>query len=251
MKKLQISIIIPTYNEKDNIRILIPALREVLRSLPQYHYELIIVDDDSPDGTGPEAKEIFKNDLRVKIFVRKNESGLGTAIRYGIEKASGDIIIGMDGDFNHDPEAIPNLLTRLQTSQFVIASRFIPGGGMTDRVRFHATKVFNVVLRLAFGFPSSDNTSGYYAIRKKDLLKIGLESIYYGYGDYHLRLVYFVKRGGYSISEVPVFYRKRVYGQSKSKLPEMAVGYLKEAIRLRFLVPREMHEEKAFTISNH
>ena len=244
MKTTTVSIVIPTYNERDNILAIIPAIKRVTSPLSRYRFEIVIVDDNSPDETGKLTKKIFSKDKMVRVFVRTNEHGLGTAIKLGIEKASGEIIIGMDADFNHDPECIPHLLEKLTGSQLAIASRFISGGGMDDHLRYYGTLLFNLLLSLLFGFPSTDNASGYYAIRKKDLEKLGLGRIYYGYGDYHLRLVYFAKSKRYKIAETPVVYQKRPFGKSKSNLLEMAVSYSQEAIRLWRMTQKRKSDEQ-------
>ena len=233
MRRQKVSIVIPTYNEKENILILIPEIQKIFQGLANYQPEVVIVDDNSPDKTGYEAQKKFKPP-GIRVYIRKIERGLASAIKLGIEKSSGDIIVGMDADFNHDPKIIPNLLKKLETSKIVVASRFIKGGGMDDKLRFWGTKIFNLILRLFFGFPSSDNASGYYAIKRENLIELGLDKIYYGYGEYHLRLVYLAKKAGYKFEETPVYYKARIYGQSKSKLFQMAKDYLREAISLSF-----------------
>lgn len=237
MKKQKVTIVIPTYNERDNLLALIPEIKKIASFLTGYSFEILIVDDDSPDGTGEAVRQRYLSSHSVKIVIRKNERGLGTAIKTGIQKATGEIIVGMDADFNHDPTCILKLLAKLESCQLVIATRFLRGGGMEDRARFVGTYLFNIILRYVFGFPATDNASGYYAIRRRDLQHLEIERIYYGYGEYHLRLVYFASKEGYTIGEVPVYYQRRRYGESKSRLWWMAVHYLKEAIRLRFGLP--------------
>ena len=233
MRRQKVSIVIPTYNEKENILKLILEIRKIFTKLKNYKVEIVVVDDDSPDRTGYEAQKRFKS-TSVKVYIRKKEKGLATAIKLGIEKSKGEIIIGMDADFNHDPKLLPFLLQKLEATDIVIASRFIKGGGMDDKPRYWGTRAFNLILRFCLGFPSTDNASGYYVIRKNDLLKLGLNKIYYGYGEYHLRLVYFAEKSNYKLAEVPVYYKARIYGQSKSKLLQMAKVYLREAISLSF-----------------
>ncbi len=229
----KVSIVIPTYNERENILLLLETLQEQDRKNKDYTYEVVVVDDDSPDDTAEEVAKKFKPPF-LKLIVRKNERGLGTAIGKGMADASGEVVVGMDADFNHDPEILLDLVKKLDRCDLVVASRFIKGGGMDNKFRYFATKSFNLALRTIFAFPTTDNASGYYAIRKKDLEKLNLKKIYYGYGDYHLRLVYKAKVAGYKICETPVYYKERSYGESKSKLLRMAVSYLKEAIKLRF-----------------
>lgn len=226
-----ISVVIPTYNEAQNI---IPLIRQISRILKtEKAWEIIIVDDNSADKTGYTAQQFAKTHPHIHVLIRTKNPGLGLSIRDGIKYAKGDILIGMDADFNHDPKTIPLLLDGLKKADLVIASRFTKNGGMEDRARFMATFLFNTFL-LLFGFPHTDNTSGFYAVKKQVIDAIGADRIYYGYGEYHLRLVSFTKRNGYSILQVPTYYKKRVFGNSKSQLIPMAVSYTKEAVRLAF-----------------
>jgi dolichol-phosphate mannosyltransferase len=226
-----ISIIIPTYNEKQNI---IALLNEIKKRLVGKNFEIIIVDDNSPDQTAQAIKTKFKKDKKIKVFVRKNERGLGTAILYGIKKSKGEIIIGMDADFNHPPQIIPNLIKNTKDADLVVTSRFINDGGMADRKRYFFTFLFNLFLKYFLGFPVFDNTSGFYAIKKSKLYQLPLEEIYRGYGDYHLRLVWYARKLGLKIKEIPVFYPKRKYGNSKSNLIKMFFQYFIVAFKLRF-----------------
>ena len=225
-----ISVIIATFNEKDNIISLIKVIKKVLISSD---YEIVIVDDNSPDGTYKKVAEEFKKDKRVKAILRENKRGLGTAILHGIKNSKYPIIVGMDADFNHPPEIIPRMLRELSNSDLVVASRFIKGGGMEEKKRHIPTFIFNKFLKHILGFPTMDNMSGFYAIKREKLLQLPIEKTYKGYGDYHLRLVYLAKGKGLSIKEVPVFYNKRKYGKSKSNLLKIFFVYLKEAFKLR------------------
>lgn len=228
--KRTVSVIIPTYNEKDNI---VDLLKEIERQLQYVAHEVIVVDDQSSDGTGLFVKRVYKDNPRIHCFIRSGQRDLGKSILYGLRKCKGDFIIGMDADFNHDPCVLPHLLQSIENSDLVIASRFIAGGGMEDRYLYGASLLFNIILKLLFGFPIWDNTSCYYCIRKKTLEKLNPSTIYYGYGEYHLRLVYRAQHHRLRIREVPVYYHKRRHGQSKSRLPIMLVTYLKTVLALR------------------
>lgn len=225
-----VSIIIPTYNEAENIIPLLEKISKTLKSINK-KFEIIVVDDSSQDKTGEIVKRYSKSHSSTSVIIRTQDRGLGKSIGLGIGNAKGDIIVGMDADFNHDPKTIPLLIQALDKTDFVVASRFIKGGGMDDKKRFILTLIFNKFCE-TIGFPKTDNTSGFYAVRKEVLDKIGLSNIYYGYGDYHLRLVYYIKRLNYSIAQVPSYYKERYSGQSKSKIMEMAIKYTKEALRL-------------------
>ncbi len=198
-----------------------------------YPFEILVVDDNSPDGTAERVRELRKKYRQVKVIVRTKDRGLGLSIGRGVIEATGTIIVGMDADGNHDPEDLPNLLAHLTGgTKLVVASRFAGDGGMKGW-RMLPTFMFNAMFRL-FGLPIWDNTSGYYAVHKADVEKLGIDKIYYGYGDYHLRLVFYAARAGWRIVEIPTTYQPRLGGASKSKLLNMALDYTKEAFRLRF-----------------
>ena len=227
-----LSIVIPTYNERENIIRLIKVLQNNLKKLKAL-YEIIIVDDNSPDDTAKAIRENLKTNKNIRIFVRKNERGLASAIYFGIKRAKGNIIVGMDADLNHPPQLIPKLIEELGSTDLIVASRFIPGGGMEDKARYLFTYIFNLFLKYFLRFPTMDNMSGFYAIKRDTLLQLPLKEIYRGYGEYHLRLVYLAKKYGLKIKEIPVFYKKRTYGKSKTSLFKMFFIYLWIALNLR------------------
>lgn len=175
--------------------------------------------------------ELSKKYSWLKPILRKDNHGLGLSIKQGMQNAKGKYVIGMDADFNHDPKILPEILKNLESNDLVVASRFAKGGGMDEKYRYYPTLLINSFFKL-LGMPILDNTSGYYGIELEKLLKLGLDKIYYGYGDYHLRLVFYAKKSGLSIIEIPVYYRKRVAGQTKSKLLKMLKDYTFEIIRL-------------------
>ncbi len=229
---VDVSIVLPTYNEKEAIVANIAHIITVMDKAKKWKYEVIVVDDNSPDGTAEAVRVLAKKKPQVRVIVRTKDRGLGLSIGRGVKEAKGSIIVGMDADGNHDPRDLPVLLTELtRGTKLVVASRFVGEGGMKGW-RMLPTLLFNGTFRL-FGLPIWDNTSGYYAIRKSDLAKLGIDKIYYGYGDYHLRLVFAAAAKGYSMVEVPTNYQPRLGGASKSKLLKMAVEYLREAYRLR------------------
>lgn len=230
--KNKLSIVIPTYNERMNIIPLIESIMAVIGE-SRHGYEVIVVDDNSPDKTATALKESFRANRNIRVFKRTGGRGLASAILFGIKKSKGDIIVGMDADFNHPPEKIPDLIGGLDKSDLVIASRFLPEGGMDDKIRYFFTLAFNLFLKYALGFPTSDNMSGFYAIEKIKLLDLPIETIYEGYGEYHLRLVYLAAKRNLTIGEIPVYYKSRIHGKSKSNLMAMFFQYLKIAFELK------------------
>ncbi len=225
----KLSIILPTFNEAEGI----VSFLKILLAILETSAEIIVVDDSSPDGTAAVVKKFAMRHPQIKLIVRKQNPGLGLSILTGIQAAQGEIIVGMDADNNHDPRLIEGLVAELQKVDLVVASRFIKGGGMQETSRYLSTLAFNALLKL-LGFPTWDNGSGFYAVRRKKLLSLPLTEIYYGYGDYHLRLVFYAMKSGWKITEIPTVYLARLAGESKSKLGNMAISYLKEALRLRF-----------------
>jgi len=210
---------------------LIPAIFSQTVLLDHWRVEILVVDDNSPDGTAQALAKKFGR--RVRLIVRAHDRGLGTAIGDGVRASKGSVIVGMDADGNHNPIYIPALLATLAHADFVVGSRYISGGGMAQSMQYTISYLANMFIRSACGFPVYDNTSGFYAIYTKHLYAIGISRIYQGYGDYHLRLVWFVKKAGLRIQEIPVYYAPRYYGQSKSRLFIMLFTYVKTVIQLR------------------
>lgn len=226
-----VSVILPTFNERDAIVSHANHVSKVLRKAG-YKHEVIVVDDDSPDGTAQVVREARKGNENLKIIVRTKNHGLGLSIGEGIKRAKGNIIVGMDSDGNHDPRDLPKILKELKhgEAKLIVASRFEGEGGMSGW-RMIPTFLFNAMFRL-WGLPIWDNTSGYYAVYKNDLASLGIDKIYYGYGDYHLRLLWYAKAKNWFIKEVPTTYQPRIGGETKSKLGKMAIDYTKEVMRL-------------------
>lgn len=233
MGRIKASVILPTYNEAGNIIDLVEVLRREFAK-KKISNEIIIVDDDSPDKTGLLAQKYFSNIPTVRAVVRKKERGLATAIRYGIEKAVGEIIVVMDTDFNHEPQLANKLVEKCGKYDFVVGSRYIKGGGMANKTRELLSYIFNLFIRIILNSPVHDNLSGFFAIKRESLEKLNWDKIFYGYGDYFIRLIYFSKIQGNSFSEVPVLYKDRTYGVSKSQFVQMFRDYLLSSLSLRF-----------------
>ena len=160
----------------------------------------------------------FLLNRRLSLILRKEERGLATAIAKGIEQAQADIIAVMDTDFNHHPKDLPRLLEKIPEADMVIGSRYISGGGMkTSRFRYLGSWVFNIFIRLVLGSPIKDNLSGFLVFKKRGgWLRLKNKAIFYGYGDYCIRLIHFARKAGFVIREVPVVYEFRLGGESKT-----------------------------------
>jgi dolichol-phosphate mannosyltransferase len=230
---VDVSVILPTYDERDNI---VPLMQAIQRELGDagIAYEMLVVDDSSPDGTAQVVRDHFSADERVRLFVRTEDRGLARAIAYGIKQARGDTVAIMDTDFNHDPAMLPQMVKFLEYYDIIIGSRFTMGGGMEERWRYLGSFMFNFVIRVILRTQIQDNLCGFFTMRRDKLLSMDVERIFDGYGEYFMHLLFLAWRKKYTILEVPVFYIKRPHGKSKSRFLNMLVNYSRTALQVRF-----------------
>ena len=215
--KVQVSIIIPTYNESENI---IQVLKSIGEHLPEdIATEVIVVDDNSPDGTGKIVDDYIndeqnKIEYTADIIHRKTKSGLSSAILDGIEHSSGEIIVVMDSDFSHPPKIIPRLIEEIKISNcdIVIASRFVTGGAIEgwSIKRKLISKTAKGIAKAGLGVNESDPMSGFFAFRRKILDGIKLDAI-----GYKVLLEILVKTKDIKIKEIPYTFTNRTLGSSK------------------------------------
>lgn len=227
----KVSVVVPTYNEKENITELLRLIGRHLEGTADY--EVIVVDDDSPDGTADVVAKETERNGRIRLHVRKGERGLATAIRKGIELSAGSVIVVMDSDFNHNPKYIPQFLKLIHYYEIVVGSRFLYGGGMYSQWRYYASFLYNVFIRFLLGIPIRDKLSGFFAIRKETLGRLDYDRIFYGYGDYFIRLLMVIVDLKLGLIEVPVFYDNRPAGESKTMFLKEFLRYTASVIRIR------------------
>jgi dolichol-phosphate mannosyltransferase len=229
---MKVSVILPTYNEAGNI---VRLVRAILDTLPKdVTPEVLVVDDNSPDGTHALVASAFAGDARVVPILRTADRGFAKSIRAGIERASGDKAIVMDTDFTHDPAELPRLLHVGEIYQVVSASRFCAGGAMQDVPHYLASLAFNWFLRVLLRTQVQDNLGGYFVIDRAVLGKLPFDRIFYGYGEYYFRLLHFAQRAGAKIVEIPAVYNVRTSGESKSTFLKMLFTYSAAALKLRW-----------------
>lgn len=196
------------------------------------------MDDNSPDGTADLVRQNFSSQPEVLLILRKTERGLATAIATGIEQSRADIVVIMDTDFNHHPKDLPKLLEQVSEADMVIGSRYISGGGMkTSRLRYWGSWVFNIFIRGVLGSPIKDNLSGFLVLKKEVVTRLKEHRIFYGYGDYCIRLIHYARKAGFVIREVPVVYEFRLGGESKTHFVKYLKDYIKATLALRFGSP--------------
>jgi dolichol-phosphate mannosyltransferase len=204
-----------TYNERENVERLVP---EIHAHVPQA--DVLVIDDNSPDGTGRLADELAARDPRVKVLHRPAKQGLGLAtvagFRYGIEQAY-DLLVNMDADFSHPPRYIPDLLAKAGEFDVVIASRYVPGGGVVGwgLGRHVMSRGINAYARLMLGLRTKDNSGSYRCYRVSKLAQVPLETIRAkGYAIQEEILLH-CRRVGCTFTEVPFTFEERRYGESK------------------------------------
>jgi dolichol-phosphate mannosyltransferase len=228
-----ISVVLPTYNERDGIAELVAEILGVTRAAG-LEPEVLVVDDDSPDGTAAHVREVFRADPAVRVHVRRGERGLASAIHRGIREARGDVVAVMDSDGNHDPALLPLMARCAQDFDVVVGSRYVLGGGMlTSRFRYWGSYAFNILIRTILGLRIHDNLSGYLVFRPDRLRGLDADAVFHGYGDYAIRLLHHVVRHGGRVLEIPTVYRFRKGGESKTRFFAYFWTYLGSVLRLR------------------
>lgn len=228
-------VMIPTYNEAENIG---PLIDELLQ-LPIGEVEILVVDDDSPDGTGRIVAARGEEDRRVKLLSRKDQRGRGLAGREGFLRAlaaGAGRIVEMDGDGSHDPADLPRLLEPVGRgeAEVVIGSRFVPGGGVAGREWFRdlVSSLARRYLRLVLGVAVHDPTSGYRVFSRRALEAIEPETLRAVDPFIVAEVLYRVRKKGLRIVEVPIVFQPRRGGVSKLR-PRTLAAYLCRACALR------------------
>ena len=214
---------IPTYNERENIQKLI---KEILK----YNVDILVVDDNSPDGTGELVKNIAKKNKKVHLLLRTKNRGRGLAgiagFKYAINNKY-DYIIEMDADFSHDPRYILNFLKKMGEADVVLGSRAVKGGKQIGRsaIRRMITKLANFYIRAIFGLRVKDCNSGYRCFHRKVLEAINLDKFISKGPSIVQEVLYRVHLKGFKIEEIPIVFVERKKGSSKLGPKQLWKGY--------------------------
>jgi dolichol-phosphate mannosyltransferase len=211
----RVLVVIPTYNERDNLEWIVGRVRAAVPSV-----DVLVVDDDSPDGTGEVADKLAAIDDQVTVLHRSEKAGLGAAYLHGFRVALDrgyDVVGEMDADGSHQPEQLPSLLDALQNADLVIGSRWVPGGSVVNwpLPRKILSVGGNVYARLLLGIPLRDITAGYRLFRRSTLEEIHLGSVESAGYIFQTDLAFRTHRAGLRIVEVPIEFVERVRGESK------------------------------------
>ena len=211
-------VVMPTYNECENLPLLVP---QVLEQDPRI--EILVVDDASPDGTGKIADELAKAEPRVHVLHRLSKDGLGGAYRAGFARAlelGADWIVQMDADFSHPPDTLSLMLEEIQHYEVVMGSRYLRGITVVNWpiLRILISYYGNLYVRTVTGLPVRDTTGGFRCMRRDLLERIGFErSRANGYA-FQIELNYRIVHSGASVKEIPFFFLDRTRGASKLTL---------------------------------
>ncbi len=230
--KVPLSIVLPTYNESQNIAKMLDSIAEALPA--DTAAEIIVVDDNSPDGTGDiaaqHAKNISNKKVRIEVIRRPGKMGLSSAILAGVQSAAGEIVVVMDGDFSHPPQTISHMLEELQDPKcdIVVASRYVKGGSVIGWPfkRRLMSKSATKIAQVGLGIEVKDPMSGFFAFRRRIIEGVKFDAI-----GYKMLLEILVKAKGARVKEVPYTFTNRRAGASKLDSSVM-FDYLRAVWRL-------------------
>jgi dolichol-phosphate mannosyltransferase len=237
----EIHIVVPTYNEADNIE---PLCASRFDAVPQ-GFRLTIVDDASPDGTGRIADRLASIHEGVDVIHRGGKEGLGPAYVAGFRHVlagGADLIVQMDADFSHDPEDVPKLIAAASSADLVLGSRYVPGGsvGAWGKGRLRVSKWGSSYARTWLGLEIQDLTGGFKCLRRRVLEAIEIETLgALGYA-FQVETTYRAVRMGFEVTEVPIYFHDRRVGESKmSKRIVLEAAWRVPLMRFRGWPPRD------------
>jgi dolichol-phosphate mannosyltransferase len=208
-------VVVPTFQEVENVARFLARVREAVPDV-----DILVADDNSPDGTGPAADRLAAADPQLQVLHRKGKDGLGAAylagFRWGIEHGF-DVLVEMDADGSHQPEQLPRLLTALRGADLVLGSRWVPGGEVVNwpRSRQFISRGGSLYSRTMLKVPIRDVTGGYRAFRKQTLLGLGMNDVASQGYCFQVDLAWRAVRAGFTVAEVPITFVERELGSSK------------------------------------
>lgn len=219
---MKTTVVIPTYNEADNLR----AITTQLLALPVSDLDILVVDDESPDGTGALADALSRECApRFRVLHRPAKSGLGTAYIEGFTRAiqnGAEYVVQMDADFSHSPDYIPQFLKHIEQQDVVVGSRYVPGGKLDERWSFGRYLLSwwanSVYVRLILGLQVRDATAGFKLWRRAALEKINLAQVRSNGYIFQVEMAYLAEQYGLRILEYPIYFEDRRIGHSKMSM---------------------------------
>jgi dolichol-phosphate mannosyltransferase len=230
---MKVSVVLPTYNEKDNIKVLIPQLEQLFKK-SKIDAQIVVVDDSSPDGTYKVARNLNKKYKNIKVLVREKKEGIGAALRYAYDRSDGEILISMDADLCLDIEEIPNFIKKIENGyDLVVGSRFLKSGSyekkkMKTRMKNLFSTAGNRLIVFLLGLGVHDFSLDFRAIRKSVWKSIETKE---KRNAFLLEMIVKAKSMGYRVGEIPVAFKDRKYGESKMKLSSEIINFLKTLLK--------------------
>lgn len=225
-------VMLPTYNERDNIE---DVIADVLGQ--DARLSVVVVDDESPDGTGDVVAKLAQDDERVHLVSRKDERGRASAglagFRWAIDNGF-DVVVEMDADGSHDPKYLSDFLAEIEGFDVVVGSRYLPGGGSLQdrRIQHHMSRLANVFNNLVLGLDLADSSGGYKCYTAKALKAIGLDGYVSSGYSIGAEILFRCKRAGLRMKEIPIVFRPRASGESKLSW-KIILSYPLTILRLR------------------
>jgi dolichol-phosphate mannosyltransferase len=228
-------ICMPTYNEAENLRPIIQAVHDVVGDV-----HILVIDDNSPDGTGDIADDLAERDERIHVLHRTAKAGLGKAYIAGFRWAlehDYERIVEMDADFSHQPKYLPEMIGQLDDYDVVVGSRYVAGGGTEDwgALRKLISRGGGIYSRTILGIDVQDLTAGFVAWRSEVLETLALDDVEASGYVFQIELKYRAHKRGYKILEVPIVFPDRIAGESKMT-PDIAAEALWRVWKIRFKV---------------
>jgi dolichol-phosphate mannosyltransferase len=213
-------LIIPTYNEAVNLERIVTAARAELARVAAGSFRILVVDDNSPDGTGAIAESLTTTGEDLEVLHRPGKAGLGQAYLAGFDHAlrqGAELVIEMDADFSHDPRYLPAMLEAARSADVVLGSRYVPGGGVRDWgvVRQLISRGGGIYARMILGVAVRDLTGGFKCIHRRVLEAIDLPSVRAEGYVFQIEVTYRAVLAGFTVKEVPIVFADRTAGKSK------------------------------------
>jgi dolichol-phosphate mannosyltransferase len=229
-----VSVVLSTYNERENLSNLVPVIESIL-ARSGIRGEIVVVDDNSPDGTSDVARALGKKYGNVRLLWRPGKFGPGSAHADGYSFATGDIIVGMDSDFSHSPYDIPRFVAKIRDGcDVVVGSRYIHGGqyqvnSFQTLKKSVASRLGNILIHLLSGVPVHDFTTALRAIRREVVSEVKTES---KGNSFFMEFVVKAYREGFKMGEIPIIFRDRVAGKSKLSLGKQSLKMMLDLLKL-------------------
>ena len=218
---MKYSIVVPVYNEYINIQPTSEAIIKAFRNIDDNLYEILFVDDNSPDGTAGEVERISSTFSQVKLIQHGVKEGMGAAYRAGYEASSGQYILGIDADLSQSPKDLLKMIVKLDEGyDMIVGSRYLPQGKMVGKsfLRYFLSRSVNIAIRHILDVPITDTTHTFRAFKRETFTTIANHINEKSHPGFQIQFTYWANQNGFRISEIPIHFEERGKGRGVSKL---------------------------------